>query len=92
MHAAPAHLVVTYTPHRPAPEAVLGAGQFTAGQKEHIRALQAELEPIRQVLQRHRWLGGSEPGYPDICLFALFTVRPLVTQMPCWVLIRPLYA
>ena len=49
--------------------------QFTAGQEDHITALGEALEPAREVLHRHKWLAGASPGYPDICLFALFTVR-----------------
>ena len=39
-----------------------------------IQSLRGVLEPVRQTLSKHRWLGGDSPNYADFTLAGMFLV------------------
>ncbi|MGH7917895.1 MAG: glutathione S-transferase family protein, partial [Candidatus Binataceae bacterium] len=42
---------------------------FCANYEQNLTALRRALEPVRQTLRSHPYLGGEEPLYPDYILF-----------------------
>ena len=58
----------------------LQVSKDTAGR---ITEFRKEVEPIRQTLKDHKWLGGDSIGYADIAVAAMFLVG-LIQTVPVY--------
>lgn len=54
-----------------------------AGREERLPKVPPTLEPFRQLLKRHQWLGGDSPGYADYRALAVFLFTAAVATTPC---------
>ena len=66
-------------------EAILGGRKLEevqAGREERLPLVPPALEPLRQILREHEWLGGHRPNYADYRALAVFLWTASVATAP----------
>src|SRR6185437_11914488 len=66
-------------------EAILGGRKLEevqAGREDRLPLVPPTLEPLRQILREHEWLGGHKPNYADYRALAVFLWTASVATTP----------
>ena len=56
--------------------------EVQAGREDRLPLVPPTLEPLRQILKEHPWLGGSKPNYADYRALAVFLWTASVARTP----------
>jgi glutathione S-transferase len=56
--------------------------EVQAGREDRLPLVPPTLEPLRQLLKEHKWLGGSKPNYADYRALAVFLWTGSVARTP----------